>query len=337
MKGNTIMEKKTVGILIGDSSGVGPEIIAELCANGFLTKELNPVIIGDVRQLEKGLQVKNLNCPYYVISDDNFELDYNKGIPVYDLADQDPAKHEMGKIQAYCGKGSLDQLDAACRLAKEGKIAGFCYGPFHKGAMREAGMKQESEAEYIASVFGAEGPIGEVNMIGNLMTFRVTSHVPVKEISSRLNVDNIYETIMLGWRTSRQFGVEDPRIAVAGLNPHNGEAGKCGTEEIEVITPAIEKARAEGVNITGPISGDIVFMRAFKGEFDVVITMFHDQGQIALKAVGFEQGVTISGGQPVPITTCAHGTAFGRAGKGYASTTAFQNAVNVLTRMVADK
>lgn len=331
------MEKKTVGVLLGDSSGVGPEIIAELSANGFLTKDLNPVIIGDVRQFEQGLKVKGLSCPHYLIDDEHFDLDYARGIPVYDLADQDPSLHEMGKIQSYCGKGSLDQLDTACRLVREGRISGFSYGPFHKGAMREAGMQQESEAEYISYKLGSAGPIGEVNMIGNLMTFRVTSHIPVSEISKRLTVDNIYETIMLGWRTSRQFGVTDPRIAVAGLNPHNGEGGKCGTEEINIISPAIERAKTDGVNITGPISGDIVFMRAFKGEFDVVITMFHDQGQIALKAVGFEQGVTISGGQPVPITTCAHGTAFGRAGKGYASTTAFENAVKVLTRMVADK
>lgn len=330
------MEKKTVGILLGDSSGVGPEIVAEVAAKGMLTENLNPILIGDVRQFEQGLKVVKKECAHYVMGED-FVLDYSKGIPVYDLGDQDPALVEMGKAQAYCGAGALAQLKTACKLAKEGKIAGFTYAPFHKGAMRSAGMAHESEAEEMAAEFGVTGPIGEVNMIGELMTFRVTSHIPVKEISDHLHVENILETIRLGYQTSRTFGVAEPRIAVAGLNPHNGEGGKCGTEEIEVIQPAIEKAREEGMNITGPISGDIIMMRAFKGEFDVVITMFHDQGQIALKVMGFDQGVTIGGGLPYPITTAAHGTAFGRAGKGYASTTAFENAVKVLTRMVQDK
>lgn len=331
-----MMEKKCVGILIGDSSGVGPEIVAEVAAKGFLTQELNPVIIGDVRQFEQGLKVVGRECPHYVLGE-SFELDYSKGIPIYDTKDQDPEKVVMGKAQPYCGSGDISQLKAACKLAKGGKIAGFCYGPFHKGAMRSAGMEVESEAELMAKEFGIEGPIGEVNMIGDLMTFRVTSHIPVKEISAHLNVENIFKTIELGCKTSKSFGVKEPRIAVAGLNPHNGEGGKCGTEEIEVIQPAIDRAKDCGMNVTGPISGDIVFMRAFKGEFDVVITMFHDQGQIALKVMGFDQGVTIGGGLPYPITTAAHGTAFGRAGKGYASTTAFENAVKVLTRMVSDK
>ena len=330
------MEKKRVGILLGDSSGVGPEIVAELAAKGFLTEQLDPVLIGDVRQFEQGLKVRKQECPHYVV-DDAWQFDPGRGIPVYDLADQDPALVIVGQAQDYCGKGALDQLQAACRLTREGKLAGFSYAPLNKGAMRSAGMPQESEAEYMASIFGAPGPIGEVNMIGNLMTFRVTSHIPVSEISSHLHIENIYETILLGYRTCRTFGVKEPRIAVAGLNPHNGEGGKCGREEIEVISPAVEKARAQGLTITGPISGDIVMMRAFRGEFDVVITMFHDQGQIALKVMGFDQGVTICGGLPYPITTAAHGTAFDLAGKGTASTTAFQNAVRVLARMVADQ
>lgn len=331
------MSKKTVGILLGDSSGVGPEIVAEVAAKGLLSEKVNPVIIGDVRQFEQGLKVKKIECSHYIIDKDFDAIDYTKGLPIYDLNDQDPEKVIMGQAQDYCGKGSLDQLDAACELLKKGKICGFTYAPFHKGAMRSAGMPVESEAEYIASKFDSHAQIGEVNMIGDLMTFRVTSHIPVKEISNHLKIDNIYNTIMLGWKTVKQFGIDNPRIAVAGLNPHNGEGGKCGTEEIEVITPAIEKAVAEGVNAVGPISGDVIMMRAFKGEFDAVITMFHDQGQIALKVNGIEKGVTIGGGLPYPITTPAHGTAFGRAGKGYASTEAFERALNVLERMVDDK
>lgn len=330
------MKKKHAGILLGDSSGIGPEIVAKTAAKGFLSQHLNPIIIGDVRQLERGLKVVGMECPHYVLGED-FIIDYGRGIPVYDTKDQDPAKVVMGKSQSYCGRGDIAQVKAACRLVSEGKIAGFCYGPFHKGAMRSAGMEVESEAELMAREFGIDGPVGEVNMIGDLMTFRVTSHIPLKDVSAHLNQENIVSTIELGFKTSKSFGVKEPRIAVAGLNPHNGEEGKCGTEEIEVIKPAVERARKLGMDVTGPIPGDIVFMRAFKGEFDVVITMFHDQGQIALKVMGFDKGVTIGGGLPCPITTAAHGTAFELAGTGRASTTAFENAIKVLARMVADK
>lgn len=327
------MEKKLAGILLGDSSGIGPEIVAETAAKGFLNQQLNPIIIGDVRQLERGLKAVGKECPYYVLGED-FIIDYGRGIPVYDTGDQDPEKVIIGKSQPYCGSGDISQVKAACRLASEGKIAGFCYGPFHKGAMRSAGMEVESEAELMAREFGIDGPIGEVNMIGDLMTFRVTSHIPLKDVSAHLNQESILNTIELGFKTLKSFGVKNPRIAVAGLNPHNGEEGRCGTEEIQVIKPAVERARKLGMNVTGPIPGDIVFMRAFKGEFDGVITMFHDQGQIALKVMGFDKGVTIGGGLPYPITTAAHGTAFELAGTGCASTAAFENALKVLARMI---
>lgn len=330
------MDKKVVGILLGDASGVGPEIVAKLAVRGFFEEYCKPVLIGDVRVFEDGLRIIGAEYPHYVV-DDRFELDWSKGMPVYDTGDQNPAKVVMGRINAYCGAGDVNMVKTACRLCKEGKIAGFCYAPLHKAAMKEGGMTAESETELIAEELGTEGAFGEINMIGDLMTVRVTSHIPVKDISAHLTTEGILRTIGLAYETSRSFGVSEPRIAVSGLNPHNGEGGKCGMEEIEVISPAIELAKAKGWNVMGPFPADIVFMRAFKGEFDSVVTMYHDQGQIALKVMGFEQGVTISGGQPYPITTAAHGTAFGRAGQNRASTTAFENAIKVLSRMVSDK
>ena len=327
------MERKTVGILLGDASGVGPEIVAEVAAKGFFDDKCLPIIIGDVRVFEKGLKIKDLECPHYII-DDSWEIDESKGLAVYDLNDQDPEKVIMGQVNKYCGEGDIHMLQAACKLTMDGKLSGFTYGPLHKGAMKEAGMKQESETEFMGDEFGHTGKIGEINMLGNLMTVRVTSHIPLKDVSAHLSVDNILSTIQLAYDTEVKSGNASPRIAVSGMNPHNGESGKCGTEEIEIITPAIEEAKAKGWDVSGPYPADIVFMRAFKGEFDAVVTMYHDQGQIALKVTGFDKGVTIGGGLPYPVTTAAHGTAFGRAGQGRASTTAFENAVNVLCKMV---
>ena len=330
------MEKKVLGILLGDAAGVGPEIVAKVLVSGVLTEKCRPVIIGDIRVLEQGLAIINAKYPHYAVSDLS-RADWEKGVPVWDTGDQDPAKVVMGKMSAYCGKGDISQFPAACRLCLDGKIAGFLYGPMHKGAMKEAGMAQESETELIADLLGNPNAYGEINMLGNLMTVRVTSHIPISAVSAHLNIPEILASIRLAHDTRRAFGVEEPRIAVSGLNPHNGENGKCGREELDVIGPAIAEAQGLGWNVTGPYPADVVFMRAFRGDFDAVVTMYHDQGQIALKAVGFDQGVTISGGQPYPITTAAHGTAFGRAGQGRASTTAFENALNVLCRMARSR
>lgn len=330
------MGKKVLGILLGDAAGVGPEIVAKVLVSGVLTEACRPLIIGDIRILEQGLAIIGAKYPHYAVTD-LCQADWERGVPVWDTGDQDPARVTMGKMSAYCGKGDLSQFHAACRLCLDGKITGFLYGPMHKGAMKEAGMVQESETELIADLLGNPNAFGEINMLGNLMTVRVTSHIPISAVSAHLNVPEILVSIRLAHDTSRAFGVEEPRIAVSGLNPHNGENGKCGREELDVIAPAIAAAQSLGWNVTGPYPADVVFMRAFRGDFDAVVTMYHDQGQIALKTVGFDQGVTISGGQPYPITTAAHGTAFGRAGQGRASATAFENALNVLCRMAQSR
>ena len=330
------MGKKVLGILLGDAAGVGPEIVAKLLVSGVLMEKCCPVIIGDIRILEQGLSIINAKYPHYAVTD-LCQADWERGVPVWDTGDQDPAQVIMGKMSAYCGKGDISQFYAACRLCLDGKIAGFLYGPMHKGAMKEAGMVQESETELIADLLNNPNTYGEINMLGNLMTVRVTSHIPISAVSVHLNIPEILATIQLAHDTSCAFGVEEPRIAVSGLNPHNGENGKCGREELDIIAPAIAEAQGFGWNVSGPYPADVVFMRAFRGDFDAVVTMYHDQGQIALKAIGFDQGVTISGGQPYPITTAAHGTAFGRAGQGRASTTAFENALNVLCRMAQSR
>lgn len=328
------MEKAIVGICLGDASGIGPELVAKLMVKGYFQQYFRPVVIGDVRVFEDGLRIIGAEYPHYVVSDPT-EADWSKdAVPVLDLGDQDPALVTMGKMQAYCGTATVHMMVKACQLCKEGKIKGFLYAPLHKGAMKESGMKFESECELMAHEFGTTGKYGEVNTLEQISTVRVTSHIPLKDVSAHLNIDEIYSTIKLAYQTCRNFGIKEPRVAVSGLNPHNGESGKCGTEEIEIISPAIAKAVENGMNIQGPFPSDIVFMRAFKGEFDSVVTMYHDQGQIALKLRGFE-GVTVAGGLQYPVVTPAHGTAFGKAGKGTAASKAIENATDTLYKMIS--
>ena len=330
-------EKPILGVLLGNSAGVGPELVAKLAVQDYYKDHCRPVLIGDVRMFERGLQVVGGDVPHYVVGDVS-ECDWNKGLPLLDLKDQDPAQVPYGEAAAYCGKSDLDQMDLAIDLCKAGKLEGFVFGPFHKGAMKLAGMHVESEHTYLAEKFGLTTPYGEINMMDDLMTVRTTSHIPLKDVSANLTEETLREAITLGQITGESFGIQ-PRMAVAALNPHCGEFGLTGREEVDLIAPVVEKVVQEtGWNVSGPYSADTLFIRALNhGEFDVVVTLYHDQGQIALKLVGFERCITVAGGQPYPIATCAHGTAFDKVGTGAATTTSFERAVKAVAKMALAK
>ncbi len=334
---SAIQDKPVLGILLGDATGVGPEIVAKLAAANTYADICRPIFIGDARIFQAGLDTFGGKADYYVISDVS-EADWDKGFPILDTKDQDPARIVMGAPDPYCGAAGIEHFKLACRLCKEGKIEGFCFGPYHKAAMLDAGLEFESEHHLIAHEFGVTTPFGETNFVDGLMTFRCTSHIPISAVPAALSVELIASKIELGYTRARSMGILEPRIGVAALNPHCGEGGKVGMEEIEIIEPAIRQCRERGWNVTGPVSSDLLFHRAFnKREFDVAIVMYHDQGQIATKLHGFEGGITISGGQPYPVVTCGHGTAYGRAGQGRASTTSFENAVKMTAQMALNK
>ena len=329
-------ELPILGVLLGNSAGVGPELVAKLAVSNYYADYCRPVIIGDLRMFEHGLKVVGGDVPHYVISDLS-ECDWERGYPVLDLKDQDPEQVVYGEANAYCGTSDLLQLDTAIELCKAGKIEGFVFGPFHKGAMKMAGLHDESEHTYLAHAFNLTTPFCEVNMMDDLMTVRTTSHIPISDVSANITEQNLREAIELGEITGESFG-HKPRIAVAALNPHCGEFGLCGREEVDVIKPTIEKVVKEtGWNVSGPYSADTLFISALAGDFDVVVTMYHDQGQIALKLVGFQRCITVAGGQPYPIATCAHGTAFDKVGKATATTDSFERAVKAVSRMAIAK
>jgi len=322
-----------VGILLGDSAGIGPELVAKTAASGFLSSVCRPLIIGDKRIFENALSMIKQKAEHYCITDTG-EADWGKGIPVLDQKDQDPETITTAEVQESCGKSVLKQIDVASELCKNGAIAGYCFAPFNKAAMKAAGCTHESEHTLFAEIFGVTGPFGELNVLRNLMTTRTTSHIPIKDVSSHLTVNIIMDAITLSYTTLRKMGLQNPRIAVAGLNPHNGESGRCGREEIDIIAPAVKEANEQGMGVSGPFSADTIFIKAFAGEYDSVVTMYHDQGQIALKLMGFEEGITVAGGMPYAIATPAHGTAFDIAGKGIARTSAFEGALQLTVKMV---
>ncbi len=326
--------KPILGIILGDAAGVGPEIISKLAADGFYEEHCRPVILGDLRVFERGAKTCGLEIPVQVINKID-EATWKDGIPVLDQQNLNPEDVPYGKISLESGKACLDLLKLGVELFENKEIDGFCFAPLNKAAMIQAGCKFESEHHYMANLFNHTAPFGEINVLGDLWTTRTTSHIPISKVSDNLSVNTIMRAITLANTTLRNSGIAKPRLGLAALNPHCGEGGKCGREEIDVITPAIEKAVAEGIDVKGPFPSDILFIKAFDGEFDGVVTMYHDQGQIALKLKGFDQGITIAGGFPAPIVTCAHGTAYDIAGKGIVKTSAFENAVKMAAKMAS--
>ncbi len=238
-----------------------------------------------------------------------------------------------GVLSADAGAHSLDALRDAARLLRLGEIDAFCYGPLNKQALKLAGMKHEDEMRFLIAETGYTGPAGEINIGPDFWTSRVTSHVPISEVSRLLSEEGIVAAAELLNNALGGNGNGRPRIAIAALNPHAGDGGNFGTEEISIIAPAIERARDRGIDASGPHPADTVFVAARNGQFDGIVTMYHDQGQIAMKLIGFERGVTLHGGLPWPVTTPAHGTAFDIAGRGMASVTAFRQAFRIGVRI----
>jgi 4-phospho-D-threonate 3-dehydrogenase / 4-phospho-D-erythronate 3-dehydrogenase len=325
--------KPIIGVLLGDAAGVGPELVARLAANGFFSNLCRPIVIGDARVFELGMKITGKPVRYVRVNS-VAEADWKDGLPILDQKNLNPeTDFTVGKISVKSGAACVSMIEKASELYLNNEIQGFCFGPFNKAGMKMSGCAFESEHHLLAHIFRHTGPFGEINVLGNLWTTRTTSHIPIKEVSQNLTGTSIGRAITLADTSLRMSGIERPRLALAALNPHAGENGLCGREELDVIIPAINKAKADGLDVSGPYPSDILFIKAFAGDFDGVVTMYHDQGQIALKLKGFDEGITIAGGIGAPVATCAHGTAYDIAGKGVAKTAAIENAVKMVCRM----
>ena len=220
-------------------------------------------------------------------------------------------------------------------LALQGEIDGICFAPLNKAALHRGGWKYHDEHQMFAALTGHQGFFGEMNVIKEFATFRVTSHVALRQAIDMVKPERIVSAVHLANNTLKANGIASPRIAVAALNPHSGEGGLFGDEEIKIIRPTVETLKASGIDCTGPVSSDVIFLKALKGEFDGVVMMYHDQGQIATKLLGFNKGVTVTAGLKTVFTTPAHGTAFDIVGQGKAETGALEQALRICARMAA--
>ncbi|HHV64964.1 MAG TPA: 4-hydroxythreonine-4-phosphate dehydrogenase PdxA [Peptococcaceae bacterium] len=325
-------EKPVIGVTLGDPAGIGPELVAKTAAKGTLTEYGQPVIVGDERVFKLGMEIADVSVDYQVATtvEEAVSMD---GLVILDTKNMDASTVRMGELDSAYGYYAATSIGYCVEYCQKGFFEAICFGPNNKKAMKMAGFKLNGAIDLVSNFFGFQGYRTELNVLGNVWTSRVTSHIPIKDISDRLTVEGILNSIELVHKTLILAGISEPRIAVAALNPHAGEGGTCGLEEIEIIEPAIKQAKAKGFGVGGPFPADTLFQKLFKGEYDAAVTMFHDQGQIAMKLKGFDNGVTVMAGLPYPVTTCSHGTAFDVAGKGVANPGAWENAYILAAKM----
>lgn len=326
--------KPRIAITHGEPAGIGPELVAKLLSQSDVSDHADIVLIGDQHIFELGqkhagtnwsMQEVDPNQPENWWVGDDFPLLPMKTIALGEVC--------IAEVSEAGGRSSLLSLDCAIDFTKGGVTDAILFGPFNKASLHLGGMEVEDEHRYIAKYMGFKGYHSEINMLDELITTRVTSHIALKDVAGSINQDNVIDAINLANETLKSTGIVRPRIGVAALNPHAGDSGNFGTEELDILSPAVQRASRLQIDVNGPWPSDTVFLRARDGLLDAVVTMYHDQGQIAMKLMGFERGVTIAAGLPIAVATPAHGTAFDIAGKGVANPGAMRKAFDVLCRM----
>ncbi len=326
---------KPLLLTMGDPSGIGPEIVIKSLVED--KGAIPAVVVGDPLVMEQSLKqyqtdwaIHELSCLDDVSCDSEFNAKSIRVLRSSSLCEYP----EIGQVSSISGQAAFDAIVMAIKLAKQGRASGIVTAPIHKEALAAAKLRYPGHTEILADYGGADRV---AMMLANdvLRTVLVTVHCSLREAIERADFEAQMSAIRLAHEAVLTLGIENPRVAVAGLNPHAGEGGLFGDEEINIISPAIKAARVEGIDASGPWPGDTVFMQAREGRFDVVVAQYHDQGLIPIKYMGLEQGVNITLGLPFIRTSPDHGTAFDIAGQGIADPSSLKNALKYAAKLVA--
>jgi 4-hydroxythreonine-4-phosphate dehydrogenase len=330
------MDRPILGITMGDPASIGPEIAVKALAEAAVYAKARPFVLGDRGVMADALRITSLSLTLRSIARVE-EARFTPGtLDVLDFGNVDLAKHVYGQVSAMCGKASVEYIERGIDLALAREIDAVVTGPIHKEAINQAGCPYPGHTE----IFGVRTKTTDYAMMlvgTDLRVVHVSTHVSLRTAIERTKKPRVLTVIRLAHRALKALGIAEPKIAVAGLNPHAGEHGLFGTEEIEEIIPAIEAARADGIVVDGPIAPDTVFGRARGGLYDIVVCMYHDQGHIPSKLLDFEGGVNIALGLPIIRTSVDHGTAFDIAWKGVASTQSLVQAFRFARRMASGR
>ena len=328
--------KPRIALIPGDPSGIGPELVAKLLAAADVAEQADILLVGDRVVFELGAQQTGREIPLTPVADPSMGWQGAAPFAWFEMETIAEEEVRVAEVTEAGGRSSLRTLDQALDFATAGIVDAVMFAPFNKASMHLAGLGHDDELHYMAERLGVGNYISELNTLDGVWTSRVTSHIPLRAVADAIDGDRIVKAIQLADDTLKRAGYARPRISVAALNPHAGDNGNFGREEIDVIRPAVERAAQLQIQVDGPWPSDTVFLKAKAREVDAIVTMYHDQGQIALKLMGFDRGVTVQGGLPIPVATPAHGTAFDIAGKGVAEVSATRAAFDVACAMAAE-
>ena len=332
--------KPVIGITMGDAAGVGPELILKTLSDKEVYNECMPVVIGNYDWLNKlyiELRRKNIVADLNLIMIDScvkLKSNLNSNYPnilIYDDFKLNFENIKIGQVNKECGKASILYLSKVVDLIGRGLVDGTCSAPVNKEAINLAGYHYNGQTEYFTEITGAAKVVPLI-IIDNIRMFQLTAHMPLKQVLSSLNSSQIFETIVFADASLKKIGIRTPKVSIAGINPHAGENGLLGTEEIEIFKPAIDQAKNKGININGPFPADSLFLRVKNGEFDCIITIYHDQATIAMKLLGIP--TTMSLGLPFIRTSVGHGTAYDIAGLYIADESIFKKSLIVCAESI---
>ena len=325
--------KPIIGITMGDPVGIGPEIIIKALSRAGIHPLCRPFVLGDSRLFSNSVVQLRSPLKVRVVSDLRKVRSSRKFLNVLDLPIQDLDQLQPSVPNKSAGVAMLAAITRGAELAINGEIAALVTAPIHKEALRLAGSPHPGHTELLAHLSGGP-PVRMMLVGGKLRVILVTTHAPLSEVPKLITTPKILTTIELADRTMKKyFGIRRPRIAVAGLNPHAGEGGLFGQEDQTLIRPAVEQARAGGIQAVGPLPPDSLFHQAYRGDYDIVVVMYHDQGLIPLKMLSFGRAVNITVGLPFIRTSVDHGTAYDIAGKGIADPSSLIAAIELSVKM----
>jgi len=321
---------------MGDPAGIGPEVVLKALTHADVYERCRPLVLGDQRILTRAAPWLDIEPAFDAVSRPS-QGRYEPGaITLLDLENAPPAACPVGEVSAAAGKAAVEYVFLGCDLALAEDVDAVVTAPLNKAAMHRAGYDYAGHTELLTERTGAE----RVSMLlvgPALRVVHVSTHVALTEAIRRVKRQRVAEVIQIAADSCRALGIAEPRVAVAGLNPHASEGGLFGDEEDSEIVPAIKDARATGLNVSDPQPPDTVFLRATRGEFDIVVAMYHDQGHVPMKLLAFDSGVNVSVGLPIIRTSVDHGTAFDIAGTGKAREESMLAAIEVAIRMVASR
>ncbi|MCP4750264.1 MAG: 4-hydroxythreonine-4-phosphate dehydrogenase PdxA [Proteobacteria bacterium] len=309
--------KPVIGITLGDPAGIGPEVIVKAFSDPGISDEYTPIVIGDAAILED--TVEHLGSDMEIAPFQTFsELHYETGcIPVYNSLKLEGKDFAFGTVNKGCGDFSYKTVVKAVELALENRIDALVTAPICKESWHLAGHHHDGHTGLLAKLTGSSR-YRMMFLSDKMNVILTTTHLSLRDACRRITTERVYETIRLGYEHMSRLGPSSPRIAVCGLNPHAGEAGIFGREDLEAVEPAVVRAQDDGISAEGPLSADTTFLRALNGHYDLVVAQYHDQGLIPLKLVSFDTGVNVTVGLPIIRTSVDHGTAFDIAGQGKA-------------------